>query len=114
MAVRPLLAGALLPLFLTALLASAGDPESHFRAEEQMLEQAGFKTDGAALLKFFRDRTLPADEEAELTLLVEQLGDQSYAVRVKATARLIAIGPKARAVLRRAYLGGEPDGKTLG
>src|SRR5207253_2807351 len=82
--------------------APAGDPDDLRRADEQILQKAGHKTDPASLVSLVQGRTLSAAEEAELEQLIRQLGDLVYAVRVKASARLVEIGPRARGMLRRA------------
>jgi hypothetical protein len=93
--------GWLLLLVLPASPARAGDTDVNARVDEKLLEQAGVKTDTAALLQFLEQRSLGAAEEAELVALVKQLGSMVYADRVKATKRLVEIGTKARPILKR-------------
>src|SRR5438067_3745039 len=82
--------------------APAGEGDELRRGDEQILKQAGHKADPATLLAPVADRTPSAAEEEEEARLIRQLGDPAYAVRVKASARLVEIGVKARGPLRRA------------
>src|SRR5437870_12076298 len=95
---------------LPAVAGSAlGEGDDVRRGDEQILKQAGHKADPASLLALVADRTLSAAEEAEVAELIRQLGDPAYAVRVKASARLVEIGAKARGPLRRAPRGSGPE-----
>jgi hypothetical protein len=95
--------GWLLLLATPAFSGGAGDGDSdvNAKADEKLLMQAGLPTDTAALLKFLEARSFSAADEAEMLALVQQLGAKVYADRVKAAARLVAIGPKARVILKR-------------
>src|SRR5438128_7130017 len=74
------------------------------RADLDSLRDAGVPLKGEALLTWLRPR-LPADGDAgRLAELIGKLGDRSFAVRDKATADLIGLGPKAAPALRRALL----------
>ena len=77
------------------------DPENEsVKADEQTLKAAHLGTDGPALLDFFRSHTLsPADRE-RVGRLIKQLGDDEFAVREKASADLVKLGPKVVALLR--------------
>ena len=68
--------------------------------------QAG---DAAAVLAFFRGRALTEDERAVVLRQLEQLGDESFAVRQKAAESLVAWGPRAAALLRRASRHRDPE-----
>jgi HEAT repeat protein len=68
--------------------------------EEQILWAAGLSTEGEALLEFFRERTLPHADLAQLVALARELGDSDAAVRTKAAAKLLARGPAAVPALR--------------
>ena len=83
-----------LGLFLSALgSARAAEPDST-AADEQTLKAANLGTDGPALLDFFRKRTPTEANVKRITLLIKQLGDDSFAVREKASAELVSIGPR--------------------
>src|SRR5262249_32957099 len=69
-------------------------------SEEQILTGAGVKTDTAALLAFFRDRTLDDTERPKLAALISQLGSDSYREREKAMTEIIRRGPVAVELLR--------------
>jgi hypothetical protein len=62
-------------------------------------------TDGAALLAAFRKRTLTPDQTARAKALTVQLGDKVYAVRARAFAELVALGPAVLPLLRQAMDG---------
>lgn len=67
-------------------------------------------TDGSKLLDELRQRT-PTDEEREKALgLIRQLGSESAEARDRAATELVAMGPKAVALLRRAADGGAWSG----
>ncbi len=59
-------------------------------------------TDGAALLKFLRGKVVARAERDKVKRLVEQLGDESFAAREKATQELVRLGTAAVPELRRA------------
>jgi hypothetical protein len=63
--------------------------------------------EGPRLLEEFRSRTIPDAEGARLLELVAKLGDPSGEVRAEATAGLIAAGPRAAPLLRRAATGSD-------
>jgi hypothetical protein len=71
-------------------------------ADEQMLREAGFATDGPGLLEFFRKRTLMPDARRRIESLLRQLGDNSFKVRSRASAELVAEGVIAIPFLRQA------------
>ncbi|HKI38452.1 MAG TPA: HEAT repeat domain-containing protein [Gemmataceae bacterium] len=95
------------PLALVVLLLAAAvraEPPAALdtAADEKLLREAGVKTDGPALVEFFRKR-LPAEVTPEkLAAFVKQLGDESFDVREKASADLRALGVRALPALRRA------------
>jgi hypothetical protein len=71
-------------------------------ASEKLLREAKLETDGDALIKHL-GRYMPAAERAaELTRLIEELGDDSYEVREKASRTLREIGKPALPWLRKA------------
>jgi HEAT repeat protein len=83
--------------------AEADDPDA------RALRAAGLSDDGAALVRYFRERT-PADADpAVLVVLVTQLGDDNFGVRERATARLARLGAAARPALREAARSADPE-----
>ncbi len=68
----------LLVLALAAPVVAA-DPR-----DEQTVKAAGVGTDGEALLKYFRSRTLSEADREELAAQVQRFGSRSYTVREKA------------------------------
>jgi hypothetical protein len=89
----------LLLLTLSAPAQPADDHPAEIAADERTLRQAGLGTDPAALLTFFRDRTLSADRQEELRALIKDLGDPSFSHREKASAALTRAGRDARPFL---------------
>jgi hypothetical protein len=82
--------------------AAVPDTGAELRQDEKVLREAGIPRDGAALLDFFRRRSLQEDDPKRLRALVEQLGDDSYDVRESATGELTAAGRKAMPFLKSA------------
>jgi hypothetical protein len=76
---------------------------------EQTLREARQGSDGAALLDFFRRRTVPAADRAKLVALVRQLGDDEFEVRQKASAQLRRTGRPVLPLLRRAATDPDPE-----
>src|SRR5262249_51793622 len=76
-------------------------------ADEATLKDAGLKTDGPALLDFFRKRTLSEADKAKLAGLVRKLGDPSFKMREQASASLLTAGRSALPFLRSAVK--DPD-----
>jgi hypothetical protein len=66
---------------------------------------------GAAdeVLAFFRDRALTDDERGAVLRQLDQLGNESFAVRQKAAESLAAWGPRAAALLRRKTQHPDPE-----
>jgi hypothetical protein len=77
------------------------------RMEEQALKAVGVGTDGPALLKYLRERTPARDALARARALVAKLGAEEFAVRERAEADLLALGPVAVPVLREATKSGD-------
>src|SRR5712692_2542632 len=96
----------LMPVFLIRTCGVRGQ-ESPLAADEKSMQDAGLKTDGPALLDFFRKRTLSEADTAKLADTVRRLGDSSFAVREKATTDLITAGRNALPFLRPALK--DPD-----
>jgi hypothetical protein len=70
-------------------------------ADESTLKTAGLRTDAAALLDFFRSRTLSRDQQDACNALFEDLSSNSYTKRVKATEALAKSGYRIKALLAR-------------
>src|SRR5262249_12473622 len=73
------------------------DPQT--ARDEDALRTAGLGTDDAALLRFFRSRTLSLQQQQQFRRLVKQLGSPSYTQRVKATEALVKMGPQVKGLL---------------
>ena len=71
-------------------------------ADYRLLQGVGLKTDGPALLDYFRQRTYKETDPAELALLIKQLGSDSFAERDKAHQDLLKLGPPAVVGLKQA------------
>jgi hypothetical protein len=93
---------ALVVLFLAAAVRADPPPAADTADDEKLLRAAGLKTDGPALVEFFRKRVPDEVTSEKLALLVKQLGDESFEVREKANADLKALGVRAVPALRRA------------
>jgi HEAT repeat protein len=94
-----------LPLFLalaTALLITPFAAADGRDADERTLREAGVGTDGAALLQFFKKRIINNADRDSIAALIKRLGDDSFDEREKASAELIALGPRAEPQLRAA------------
>ncbi len=88
---------------LALILAPARAEEANSTAaDEQILKAAKVGADGDSLLEFFRKRTRKDADDARIRRLIEQLGDESYDAREKASQELIETGPAARPPLMKA------------
>lgn len=87
---------------LVAGTVCADDVSKQMAEAEKTLEAKGLKTDGASLLKFFRQRTLTPADRLQVETWIEQLGSNSFRVRETATARLIERGPVVVKMLQEA------------
>jgi hypothetical protein len=102
---------ALVPIGLFGAVAFAQPAgEAEVVADLAALRQAGVGTGGEALLDFFRSRTATAAARERARALVRQLGDDDFAVRERASAALVALGPAAAGVLREAVH--DPDAEV--
>lgn len=79
---------------------TGADGPRQVAADEKRLEGAGLKHDGAALLAFFRERSLTDAERANIELLINRLGARSFKSREQAAAELVARGPVVVELLR--------------
>ena len=71
-------------------------------AETQTLQEAKVGTKEPDLLAFLRGQIATPAQSAQIKALVSQLGDDSFAVRAKATIALCALGAPALPMLRAA------------
>jgi HEAT repeat protein len=71
-------------------------------ADEETLKAGKLNTDGPALLDYLRKKTPAGGNTAKINTLIEQLGDDSFEKREKASAELIAMGAAALPQLRQA------------
>jgi hypothetical protein len=83
-------------LAIAAGLARSAD-DSPTADDERILRQAGVATDDVGLLAFFRQGSAA---DGEIVALIKRLGDDSFEVREKASADLVALGPIAVPFLR--------------
>jgi hypothetical protein len=91
---------------ILAVLPLRGDDQAQV-VDVETLQKAGLKSDGAALLAFFRQRTLSAEQVARLADAVRRLGDNAFTVRQQASADLVKAGSAAVPFLRKAL--DDPD-----
>jgi hypothetical protein len=99
----PALSSLLLLLLALPPTPAAEDEEAERRAaDEKLLRQAGFDTDGPGLLAYFRKRTPTAEDTARMEKLVRQLGSEKFDEREAATKELHTWGETAAPALRKA------------
>jgi HEAT repeat protein len=101
---------------VAALVAPAASPHtasqpSDAGRDEELLRSVGVSADGPGLLAFFHLRSQGEASPERLAALVEQLGDKSPAVALKASGELAAIGAPALPMLRRAVK--DPDQQQI-
>ncbi len=70
----------------------AGTPGAEAAADEKALRAAGLRTDDAALLDFFRGRTLSSVQKDQYGGLIKDLSSPRYTKRVQATENLAKSG----------------------
>jgi hypothetical protein len=87
------------PLLALGSPVGAGKPDVQAARDLATFRAAGLGTDNAALLRFFRNRTLSAEKQEHFRKLVKQLGSSSYGQRAKATAALVKMGPEIKGLL---------------
>jgi hypothetical protein len=71
-------------------------------ADRQLLKNAGLLGSDQALLDYLRKRELSPADRAHIKTLISQLGDDSFAIREKASQGLVAYGMAAQPMLREA------------
>jgi HEAT repeat protein len=84
-----------------AALGDKAGPDTR-AADEQIVKSAGIGLTDEDLLEFFRKRTLSDADRDRMKTLIQQLGDDSYEVREKASRDLVALGTAAEGVLNMA------------
>src|SRR5207248_3556620 len=99
-----------LPLVLACLVLplpnlSAGTPAE----DETILKEAKVPSDAASLIQFFRKRVLPENDAVKVKDLIDKLGSETFRVRERASARLVALGPGVARALRDATGNGDPE-----
>lgn len=99
----------LITLVATIVSQALSAGEDTQKAHLALLTAAGLKTDGPALIEFFRSRTLSPGEREKLEQLVNQLGAETFAERNKAQEALIAAGRKAVPLLTPALKDANPE-----
>ncbi|HMF14702.1 MAG TPA: hypothetical protein VKE94_20440, partial [Gemmataceae bacterium] len=80
-------------------------------ADERTLKAVRLKTEGPALLEYLRKRRPAGGDVTQIKKLVEQLGDDSFEEREKASAALVAAGAAALPFLREAAESGDTEVK---
>ncbi len=71
-------------------------------ADERLLQEAGVRHAGPALVEYLRGQVADAARLAKVRALIKSLADETFAAREKATEELIAVGPVALPLLREA------------
>src|SRR5437879_3003928 len=104
------------PLLLLAVGLLAADepaktmePDPELGYAQRVLEDAKVAADGPALVAFFKARTLTPAAQEKLTNAVRKLGDDSFEVRERASADLVAAGRLAFAYLKPALMAPDPE-----
>jgi hypothetical protein len=77
--------------------------------DESLLKAAKFGVDGPGLLDYFHRHTTPPEKQEHILALIQQLGDDSFKVRNKATTELAALGAAAIPYVRRAQDDANPE-----
>src|SRR5262249_33215785 len=98
----------LIPVLLAGT-ARAAEPDPEVVYAEKTLKDAGVGTDGPALLRFCRERSLTDADRARLPDVVRRLGDEDFDTREKAAAELVRAGRKALPLLRPAVGDTDPE-----
>jgi hypothetical protein len=96
---------------LLAAVSRADGPAADTAADEEALKAARVATDGPGLLDYLRNRLPREADEKQVAELIRQLGDDTFSVREKAAASLVAIGQPALKQLRQAETSGDAEVK---
>ena len=91
-----------LALFAVSPLHAAPPVEKIHPDDEKLLKAAKIDTEAPPLLDYFRKRTITAKEREKIDGLIRLLGDDSFKVREKASADLLALGTIVLPQLQRA------------
>jgi hypothetical protein len=89
-------------LFVPTLSGEIRAEDDPVAADLQVLKKAGASTDDQSLLDFFRRRTLHESDRARILGLIREMGNNDFAVRQRASARLVAEGKRAEPLLQKA------------
>src|SRR5215831_14151923 len=97
----------ILPGLAVALLTCASarvraDEPDAAALDERVLKEARLAVDGPSLLEFFRKRTISNTDLERIGQLIRDLGDDSFELRQKASAQLVATGAAAVPLLKQA------------
>jgi hypothetical protein len=89
---------------ITVLLPLFAIPPAEADADRALLESVGItmEGDGSDLLEYLHRQTVCASDPAKLQQIIQQLGDDDFATREKASAELIALGQVALSLLQKA------------
>jgi hypothetical protein len=85
-------------VFIGSIAAVAASEDMN--ADEKVLRDAEVGMDPAALLGFFRQRTLAEADRQQIEAWIRQLGSDQFAQREEASRELVRRGPSARPLLR--------------
>jgi HEAT repeat protein len=109
---RSLTLALLLELGVVLSVASSASPaidDEDLASDEQALRATGLATDGASLMEFFRQRILSDSTLSQIAALRRELADDSFKVRERASASLIAMGSAAVPALNEAANDPDPE-----
>jgi outer membrane protein assembly factor BamB len=98
---RPVIPWAIVAAAALGLPAAADGPDPA-REDEQTLAAAHVSSAGPDLVEFFRKHTPVEADRDRIRTLIRELGDDSYPVRERASAELVALGPAATPLLKEA------------
>ena len=99
----------LIPLIGFISAARAEEPDPELVHAVSTLREAKIDTSGSALIRFFKERTLTADDRSRLSDAVRRLGDDDFETREKASDELLRAGRKALPFLRPAQNDMDPE-----
>jgi hypothetical protein len=100
---------ALVTLLVPAAIGWSAEVDPDLAYARQTLSEAGIATDGATLLKFFRQRTPSAAELSRLAQTVRLLGSPDFRTRIAAYKALQGAGRAVLASLRKAASDPDPE-----
>src|SRR5437879_1887467 len=87
------------------LPAAQADDKARQLAEDEDQFRKTLKIENKVLLDFFRDLTITGADQARIGQLIKQLDSPAFKERDKATAALIAEGPRALPLLQQSLPG---------